>query len=167
MDGHDLEIARFNGQANIAYVDGVVLKSGDGHAGVEREKIEPGARMLAMELNEDTGKNFLQDGRRKSNADTGSLTTRRALRNFDGFLGAGERCAGSCEKTFAGFGKLDGSPISIEQAHTDVLLQPLNLRRDGWLRKVKLRGGADEAFLFSDSHKSSQVFQFHAGPPGK
>lgn len=133
---------------------------------MKREEIEAGAWMLPVKLDEDAGKDLLQNRRREANANTGGLTARRALRNLDCFLGAGESGARSDEKTFAGFCELDGTSVSIEEPHSDVLLQPLNLRRDGGLGQVKLYGGADKTLLLSDGYESSQMFQFQAGTSG-
>lgn len=129
------------------------------------KKIETSARVLSVKLDQNAGQNLLQHGRWKSNTHTGRLTACRALCYFNGFLRASERCAGTDKKAFASFCELHGTPVAIQKPHSDVLLQPLDLRRDGGLRQVKLNGSADKALSFSDGDESCQVFQFQFGTP--
>jgi len=88
----------------------------------------------------------------------------RCLRSLVGRL---QRRARSGQERLASHSRPHRSAVSVEQLDAELLLQTLDLRRDGRLRKVQLHRRLNETSLFGDSYKGAEVSQFQGRTSGE
>src|SRR5271165_4131467 len=65
-------------------------------------------------------------------------------------LGGGERGARTLQKQLARLGQLDATAVTLEQANTELALEPADLRREPGLSDPQAFGRARKAALLGD-----------------
>src|ERR1700679_511267 len=121
--------------------------------------------MQIVKLSHDVGDDLSRHRRGKPDTETLRLLACRALGSFGRVVGRGKSGARAREKHFTGHGRLDGTPVSIEQLHPQLLFQPLDMGGYSRLGEVQLDGRLNKTFLLGDSDERAEVSQFHGEPP--
>jgi hypothetical protein len=142
--------------AHHGEVDGVVLELLQQALAVADRELNLDAGMRLRELGEQAGHEVF-GGADQADRQLAGLGTEQALQVGLGVLDFAEHAQRVVHQQITGIGQRDAAPQAFEQRQADVVLELLELHRDGRRRQVQLLGGAGVAEVAGGDDEDLQL----------
>ncbi|GAC1419820.1 MAG: hypothetical protein NVSMB62_13000 [Acidobacteriaceae bacterium] len=165
----DLRAKDFDDEMRLLYE--LVDADGDVHAGLDGWTEFADARCVQLDGDsgvailkgaEKFGKAVREDGLGRTEGESAGWFT-AGLDGVAGLFGQRKQAVGVGEEVFAGRGELDAARETIEQRHSELLLQRLNLGGDAGLRIMQDTCGAGEAAFANDGGEGAELAKVEHG----